>query len=91
MKDALTLLLTLCLLIVLPQAIAADSDSAVPIANNLNIEMIDSGYTMGDKLKIQARFELAKGDAIDPDSLPLAGRVRPWLDMVSVDLVQSGQ
>lgn len=89
MKDTLTLLLTLCALFMLPQVSAKETDSAIPIATNLNIEMIDSGYTMGDKLKMQARFELAAGEKIDPDSLPLVGRVRPWLDMTKVNFEQS--
>lgn len=71
--------------------LAKDSQSAVPIAQHLQVQMVDSGYTMGDKIAMQATFELGKGEEIDPDSVPLAGRVRPWLDITEVDLAQSGQ
>jgi len=63
----------------------------VPVADNLKIQMVDSGYTMGDQLLMQATFTVAKEQTLDPESLPLAGRVRPWLDIVQVDVSQAGQ
>ncbi len=92
LKSVLYLLSGLALLFGLSShGFTKDSQSAVPVAKHLQVKMVDSGYTMGDKVAMQATFELAKGEQIDPDSLPLAGRVLPWLDIAQVDLAQSGQ
>jgi len=95
MKTLIHCCLSLCLLVVSAfDGIAAESKqskNAASVAQDLQVQMVDSGYTMGDTIAMQASFALAKGETIDPDSLPVAGRVRPWLDIVAVDMSQAGQ
>lgn len=74
-----------CLLValfsVLPQASQGDS--------HVVVHMRDSGYTMGDTIAMTATFTLKQHQTIDEDSLPLAGRVKPWLDIQTIHLAQS--
>jgi mxaA protein len=46
----------------------------------------DTGYMLGDLLDERVEVSLPDGMHIDPDSLPLAGRVAPWLEVRSTVL-----
>lgn len=48
---------------------------------SVRVVMRDNGYTMGDFLQMQVEIPLDPGQVLDTDSLPLTGRVRPWLDL----------
>ncbi|PPC88560.1 MAG: hypothetical protein CTY37_00720 [Methylotenera sp.] len=66
--------LVLFLLIIGMQSAAAAEPKVV-------VNMRDSGYTMGDLMEMQVHITLPKNQHLDPDSLPLEGRVKPWLDL----------
>lgn len=65
------------------------SKKTVPTVPDITVHMRDAGYTMGDQLTMRVMFSLPEGQKIDPDSLPLIGRVRPWLDLVDLSLQQT--
>jgi mxaA protein len=52
--------------------------------------MRDTGYTLGDLILSHVSIRLEPGAEIDPDSLPPAGRVTPWLELREARLQQSG-
>ena len=52
----------------------------------VNVSMRDNGYTMGDFIRMQVDLTLNDNQKIDPDSLPLVGRVKPWLDLNSLSI-----
>ncbi|PPC84567.1 MAG: hypothetical protein CTY35_01505 [Methylotenera sp.] len=47
----------------------------------VSVRMRDSGYTMGDYIKMHVEIPTQNKLSIDPESLPLIGRVKPWLDL----------
>jgi len=59
--------------------------------NDMVITMRDSGYTLGDKLQMTAIFTLPAHQTIDEESLPLVGRVSPWLDIQALAIKQHKQ
>lgn len=59
--------------------------------NDMTVTMRDSGYTLGDKMQMVVTFTLPKQQTIDEESLPLLGRVNPWLDMQAFDIKQHKQ
>ena len=48
---------------------------------NVSINMRDSGYTMGDYINMHVEISTKNQLSIDPESLPLIGRINPWLDL----------
>jgi len=70
----------------LPLCAVASADTAEPIAAEpLAIQPIvtlrDSGYLLGDLVDERVDLDLPSGVSIDPDSLPLPGRVAPWMEV----------
>lgn len=55
------------------------------------VSMRDSGYTMGELLHMRAEVPLPSGAKLDEDSLPLVGRVKPWLDLRDIQWQQHGK
>ena len=45
------------------------------------VTLRDAGYLLGDLLDEHIELDLPRGVALDPDSLPLPGRVAPWLEV----------
>ena len=41
----------------------------------------DSGYLLGDLIEERVDLNLPPGASLDPDSLPLPGRVAPWMEV----------
>lgn len=52
------------------------------------VKMRDSGYTMGDFINMQVEISLPENHKIDSESLPLTGRVKPWLDLHTIKIHQ---
>lgn len=67
------------------------SSSAWAELNPVKVIMRDSGYTMGDLLHMRAEIQLGAGEVLDETSLPMAGRVKPWLDLRDLRWRQSGE
>jgi mxaA protein len=59
--------------------IAAAAASAA--ATEVKISLRDTGYLLGDLIDERIDVALPEGARIDPDSLPLPGRVAPWLEV----------
>ena len=59
---------------------AAGDDLAV------DVSLRDTGYMLGDLLDEHVTVHLAEGMRVDPASLPLPGRVMPWLEVRSAAL-----
>jgi mxaA protein len=59
-------------------------------AENVIVHLRNHGYTMGDLIEVRANIRLPHGAQIDAESLPLAGRIKPWLDLREVRLEQHG-
>lgn len=57
----------------------------------VKVEMRSHGYTLGDVISMKVTFALSPHEKIDIDSLPLAGRVAPWLDIQSIRMEQHQQ
>jgi mxaA protein len=69
-----------CLLALLaPPALAADAAALQPV-----VSLRDSGYLLGDLVDEHVRVPLAADFELDRDSLPLPGRVAPWLELRQV-------
>ena len=58
---------------------------------SVNVNMRNHGYTMGDEIHQKIQIYLPANESIDPQSLPLAGYINPWLDLKSVSFKQEGQ
>lgn len=58
---------------------------------DMAVTMRDSGYTLGDKMQMVATFTLPIQQTIDEESLPLVGRINPWLDIQAIQLKQYKQ
>jgi mxaA protein len=48
---------------------------------DVNVTLRDTGYMLGDLLDERVEVSLPDGMRIDPESLPLPGRVSPWLEV----------
>jgi mxaA protein len=68
----------LCALTIAP-ALRAQSVDAERIP--VHVSLRDSGYFLGDLLEERIEAELPATARIDADSLPLPGRVAPWLEV----------
>lgn len=47
----------------------------------IDVSLRDTGYMLGDLLDERVVVSLPDGTTIDPESLPLPGRVAPWLEV----------
>jgi mxaA protein len=45
------------------------------------VTLRDSGYLLGDLIEERVDLSLPPGASLDPDSLPLPGRVAPWMEV----------
>lgn len=64
---------------------------AAPQPPIVKVSMRNHGYTMGDEIHQKVQINLPANESIDPQSLPLAGYINPWLDLKSVSFKQEGQ
>jgi hypothetical protein len=83
-------LLRLMLFVTLITLHLASSADTVTLSN-MKVTMRDSGYTMGDRLSMKVTFSLPDHAEVDEESLPLVGRVKPWLDIQHIQLEQKKQ
>lgn len=67
----------------------ATDDTVIPA--DLQVNMRDHGYMMGDVISMQVTFSLQENQQIDQETLPLAGRVKHWIDIQSVQFNQQKQ
>lgn len=51
---------------------------------NVHVKMRNSGYTMGDFIEMHVEMTMPEYQSIDTESLPLEGRVKPWLDLHTI-------
>ena len=58
--------------------IVASASAAEP---DVKVSLRDTGYMLGDLIDERIEVALPDGARIDPDSLPLPGRVAPWLEV----------
>jgi mxaA protein len=54
------------------------------------VTLRDSGYLLGDLIEERVDLSLPPGASLDPDSLPLPGRVAPWME-VRASRIEAGQ
>jgi len=47
------------------------------------VTLRDSGYLLGDLIDERVYLNLPSGVSLDPESLPLPGRVAPWMEVRS--------
>ncbi len=69
----------------------AFAQSALAQTPALRVDLPNVAYTMGDLMPMHVTIALPNGHSLDTDSLPLAGRMRPWLDLRSVEYTEHGQ
>jgi mxaA protein len=55
--------------------------SATAAEPEARVTLRDTGYMLGDLIDERIDVSLPDGSRIDPDSLPLPGRVAPWLEV----------
>jgi mxaA protein len=68
-------------------AIAIVATWSAPAAEpEVRVSLRDTGYMLGDLIDERVDVALPDGARIDPDSLPLPGRVAPWLEVRRVAL-----
>ncbi|MDP8568251.1 hypothetical protein [Methylophilus aquaticus] len=68
-------------------SVQADPDQAWPdgaLSPAVKVEMRHHGYQLGDLLTQKVRLNLPPGVTLDTHSLPLAGPVKPWLDLADL-------
>jgi mxaA protein len=73
-----------CAVIILPLGVAAYGARAAEspdAANQPIVTLRDAGYLLGDLLDERVDFALPDGFSVDADSLPLPGRVAPWMEV----------
>lgn len=70
-----------CVLLMLVCKTAIGQPTDINSALNISVNMRDSGYTMGDYINMHVEISKDNQISIDPESLPLIGRVNPWLDL----------
>ena len=61
--------------------LVAIADMAIAAEPEVNVSLRDTGYMLGDLLDEHVEVSLPNGMHIDPESLPLPGRVAPWLEV----------
>ena len=62
-------------------ALAATSALAAPAPVEVDVTLRDTGYLLGDLVDETIALHLSPTQRIDPDSLPVPGRVQPWLEV----------
>lgn len=82
-RGTCAILLSMCL--PFGSAAGAEADPIQPI-----VTLRDSGYLLGDYVDERVDLTLPGAFAIDPDSLPLPGRVAPWME-VRAARIEHGQ
>jgi mxaA protein len=55
--------------------------SAMAAEPDVRVSLRDTGYMLGDLIDERIEVSLPDGTHIDPESLPLPGRVAPWLEV----------
>ncbi len=83
-RSACALLLASCLQVT--AAAGEDAASIQPI-----VTQRDSGYLLGDVIDERVDLKLPPGMSVDPDSLPLPGRVAPWMEVRSARIERGEQ
>jgi mxaA protein len=68
---------------------ATGADDGNPIQPIVTLR--DSGYLLGDLLEERVALSLPPGSSVDPDSLPLPGRVAPWMEVRAARIEHGGQ
>jgi mxaA protein len=76
------LLVIVCLLL---PAMSPDAQSASDDVG-INVTLRDTGYMLGDLIDEHVEFSFPGSMQIDADSLPLPGRVTPWLEVRRTNL-----
>ncbi|HSS05798.1 MAG TPA: hypothetical protein VLK83_01525, partial [Rhodanobacteraceae bacterium] len=74
-------LAAICLLLPLSAQAQGTRDSPEVV-----VTLRDSGYMLGDLLDEHVRIRLPDAMRLDADSLPLPGRVAPWLEIRHAEL-----
>ncbi|HEX5122303.1 MAG TPA: hypothetical protein VFV97_03575 [Rhodanobacteraceae bacterium] len=54
---------------------------AIAAEPEVHVSLRDTGYMLGDLIEERVEIALPDGAHIDPESLPLPGRVAPWLEV----------
>lgn len=68
-------------------SVQAAPDQALPdgaLLPAVKVDMRHHGYQLGDLLTQKIRLHLPQGMVLDTHSLPLAGPVKPWLDLADI-------
>ena len=60
--------------------------SSMAAAPEVAVSLRDTGYMLGDLIEERIDVALPAGTRIDPDSVPLPGRVAPWLEVRHTEL-----
>jgi mxaA protein len=55
------------------------------------VTLRESGYLLGDLIDERVDLDLPPGSTLDPDSLPLPGRVAPWMEVRSARIERGQQ
>ncbi|HXR62368.1 MAG TPA: hypothetical protein VN720_02340 [Rudaea sp.] len=79
LRPAIMRMSVVALLLVAAARAHADEIHAVPIQPSVSLR--DSGYLLGDLVEEHVELALPAGFSLDADSLPLPGRVAPWLEV----------
>ncbi len=88
-RIACAISLALCLPLTAFAGVAGDPVEPAPIPSapiqsdpiQPLVTLRDSGYLLGDLIDERVDLNLPTGVSIDPDSLPLPGRVAPWMEV----------
>lgn len=62
-------------------ALAIAAMHAIAAEPDVRVSLRDTGYMLGDLIDEHVEITLPDGARIDPESLPLPGRVAPWLEV----------
>jgi mxaA protein len=73
------------------RCVSATSDAGGDNPIQPIVSLRDSGYLLGDLIDERVDLNLPPGFALDPDSLPLPGRVAPWMEVRSARIAQGGR
>jgi len=88
-RRAWLLLLASCFPLIVNAGEGPDAIESMPITPILTLR--DSGYLLGDLIDERVDLNLPSGASVDPDSLPLPGRVAPWMEVRSSRIEQGNQ
>lgn len=83
------LFITLSFLLSITNALSDVSERTE--TSSIHVSKLPPVARMGDIMPMHIDIKLAEQQSIDPESLPLTGRVTPWLDLRSIDYQQRGQ